>query len=410
MKLSVAIILYFTLILTTLSAQSYIQNRSLFPLGEREASMANSGAALSGSSGAPYFNPAGLAAIQDTRFSISGNSYFQYTKEYSPLVETDNSSLNFKSTQLQAIPSTVVSTTKWNDAVYAVSILIPEQFKSGDIVNFETPNYNIQVTNQSQSELLMVGLSRGMKINEKLDAGVGCFWSQYTSTQSTAVVADPKAGSGVTVTGISTNYITMDVKGVLCNVGFQIQKSSEYRWGVSLNLPMYRLSGEGHRYQFTQSASGKQNTGVQKQSTRYEIPMEMRAGLLWNPKAAIQILADLTFQSAVRFKPLEDYDSEIKSEEVWRYHLGMIYSSNDRNHFLAGYAYNPSSIKLSAVGDEKEDFQVFTLGYELLDKSLSRSISLFRGNSTGQMRLDQDKTGGLKSEMTGIFISARFSY
>jgi len=47
----------------------YEENRDLYPLGEKEALMANTGIAASGSTGSVYFNPAGLVSVQKNRIS-----------------------------------------------------------------------------------------------------------------------------------------------------------------------------------------------------------------------------------------------------------------------------------------------------------------------------------------------------
>ena len=48
-------------------------NPNLLPLGEEEALLANTGTARSGSTGAVFYNPAGLSTVEGTSFSLSGS-------------------------------------------------------------------------------------------------------------------------------------------------------------------------------------------------------------------------------------------------------------------------------------------------------------------------------------------------
>lgn len=45
----------------------------VMPLGEREALMANTGVALRNSSGAVYYNPAGLVGVEHRRFTLASS-------------------------------------------------------------------------------------------------------------------------------------------------------------------------------------------------------------------------------------------------------------------------------------------------------------------------------------------------
>lgn len=392
------------------SARAYIQNRSLFPMGEREASMANTGTALSASSGAVYYNPAGLANITQKRFSISGNSYFSYKKDYTPLAEADSEDLNFSSTSLQTIPSTLVSIIPLESSVLAFSILIPEQIRSSDLHNFETSRYNIQISNQAHSDLILLGFSKAQHFDNTLDYGYGCFWTQYSATQSTSVIAAPKPGSGLTINGISTTYAHSQVNGIICNAGFLKMVSEKFSWGFNFFTPLYRISGEGQISSFVQNASGTTNTGVQKQSSNYDIPPELSFGIALNQFTNVQIFLDINFQSSVRYRPFENISSEIKSNEILRYHLGTAWTLNSRNTLLGGYSYNPSSINLTNIGDEKEDFHIFSFGYEVKSETTAHSISVFRGQSEGLSKLSETRNGKIASQLLGIYVSARFGF
>jgi long-subunit fatty acid transport protein len=103
-------------------AFSYTDNRGLLPIGEVESFMANTGAALSGSTGAVYYNPAGLASIDRHHISLSANSYLSTRSEVNPIQTIDGVDMNFSTKGLQAIPTSFVSTGQHEQWRYAFSV------------------------------------------------------------------------------------------------------------------------------------------------------------------------------------------------------------------------------------------------------------------------------------------------
>ena len=157
-----AFFLFFAAVFVALTpAQAYIENPNLFPLGEQEALMANTGVALAGSSGAVFYNPAGLATLEKPKFSMSANSYLITKTDFTPFDNIDSTNVNFSTSGSQAIPSSLVSVHKWDTWTVAFSLLVPQQTKNQDIDDFETKSYKVQLTQSIQTQFLLFGLSAG---------------------------------------------------------------------------------------------------------------------------------------------------------------------------------------------------------------------------------------------------------
>lgn len=401
------------LLLKPLVGLAFIENRSLYPLGEREAIMANTGVALGGSSGAVYFNPAGLVGIRSTRLSLSGNAYLNTKTDYSPAEIVDGKSLDFSTSGFQAIPSSLVVTKDLGVWVVGFSMLIPQQGRTRDLANFETTNYNIQFSRVVDQQFLLMGGTAAASLNEVVDFGASCFLGNFEGSQIQFSTAVPKSGTGTS--GYSGSYTKLNVKGFFCQAGVQRDWGESSRLGLTLKFPFIRLSGAAEYYSYAQPVTGAStNTGLQSAPGEYAIPADISAGLMVQLTERWQFLGDISYQFPVRYTPLasSNFTSYVETRGTPRWNSALSYSLAEGNNLDLGLAWNPSSIVINQPGDSKEDYTVYSLGYEAKEKTSTLGLCLFWAQSAGESKISDNPEvrGKVSTQINGLILTTGFFY
>jgi len=404
-------ILYFGFVFFTYGSLAYVENPNLFPLGEQEALMANTGVAISGSTGAVFYNPAGLSSLRDSRISMSANSYMFSRTDYSPLDSFDGKDLNFSTSGFQAVPSSIVSAHRGEVWTWAFSVLVPQENRNHETATFETNSYTTQLIQSGEARFILLGLSAAATLEQDFDFGYGCFIGNYTANGSKSIVAQPRAGTGLTANAYSTQTVSMDVRGVLCNLGVQKSLGEKFQWGASLRLPFFRTSGTGQYFVYTQDVNGVvQNTGVKKVDAHYDIPTDFSLGMSYNFSEMFSFYLDTSYQFPVSYKPFDGAAAQVQTNATRRWSLGARYKLGRSSKLLAGYATNPGTQTLQQVGDLKEDFTIMQLGYEWTQNTAISGVGLFSSKSPGESMLSATRNGKVATEAYGLILTGGFTY
>ena len=402
-------------------AYSFTDNRSLFPIGESEAFMANTGVALGGSTGAVYFNPAGLASLKKNHVSLSGDTYLSSKTSLMPVETVDSTDLNLTATGFQAVPSSIVSTWNLGSWVAAFSVLVPNQIKNQDVASYSTPNYStLQIARTDSFQLLWAGFSAATQFSNSLDVGAGCFYSRYQTTQQLSWDATPTVASGLTSALVIDSYFNATVDGFLCDVGMQMQYSSDFRVGFSAHLPFITMSSTGDAYSFFQSpqSGAAIALGPKSVSAAYQIPLDTSLGLEYLISEAWRIYFDISYQFASNYQTGDLNASPTDEKAVARYNLGMSYKLNQSVQLLAGVAYNPSAINLNS-SNAAEDFKVGTVGVNFINGISNVGVGLMYAESSGSSlnqvvdssaHLLETRTGSISTQAFGIMINSGFVF
>lgn len=406
MKFSSILVIFFAL-----QSHAYIENPGLFPLGESESMMANTGVALKGSTGSAFFNPAGLAGMSERRISLTGNTYMSYSSETKPVLSLDGHDLDFRATGLQAVPSSLVSTFSWNSWTVALAVFVPSLVKSNELISYSTTNFEMQLSQMVDLQLMMLGFAMGTPTSKGADFGWGCYLSNYQRSLSVSFIAQPKQGSGLTHAGVSNTYRTMDVKSLMCSAGLQGQWSETTRWGFSLHLPSFPLSGSGQHYSFQQDTSNnRSSTGAQRKSARYDHPTQISFGFAHAGWENFDVLADVTYQFPQNFELLEGTAEVLDTRSTLRWSLGAAYRWSERLRLRGGFAYNPSAVNIKTDGDSKEDYQTLTAGAEIIDKTTTMGMAIFSTQSRGENRISATQKGSLTTKATALILTTGFIF
>lgn len=392
------------------AAFGFIENRHLFPIGDSEMMMANTGIALKASSGNAFFNPAGLAQLKQRRLSLSGNTYMKHTSDFSPFEEVEGRDVNLTTSGTQAVPSSVISTLPWKDFTLALGVFVPEQVRSSEISNLDTPNYDVQFSRTTDQQLLLLGLAGGGTFAQ-IDAGAGCFLGMFTSAQSQTLVAVPKPTSGITDPGFTTVYVNQTSRLLFCQAGIQKDLSESSRVGAVVRLPSMSLEGNADIYGFSKPANGGTpvGTGILKKSSKYEIPGELAMGITHRLGQKSLFLADLSYQLGGKFSPI-DGGGTSEYSGTFRWNLGGEYLLSDRHVLRGGYASSPGTAVLKSAGDAKEDYTILTAGYEYREAQSTLGIGIFSASSSGSRYVNANRRGSLTTRATAILLTTGFIF
>ncbi len=367
---------------TQAHAYGYIDNRGLLPVGEIESFMANTGTALSGSTGAVYYNPAGLASIERSHISVSANSYLSTKSRLNPIQTIDGVDFDFSTKGLQAIPSAFVSTGQKDKWKYAFSVLIPHQTRVQDSVAYSTPSYpTFQFSRTNFFQVLMAGLSVARSEDTGFDWGVGCFYTMYQTTQSSALVGQQASTSNSL---IINSYMDAQVDGVMCNAGIQKQQSENLRWGLIARLPMMTVSKKGTASQFVQNPNNGQSQADGPKAIQPESPMplDMTLGFEYLLSKETRAYLDASYQMDVSYKNGDLDGTTSKNKSTLRASVGLRHRWSEQFELYAGAMYNPSSVQPNEI-DYAENFVSGTLGGRWASGSSNIGVGLLYAQSTG---------------------------
>jgi hypothetical protein len=363
-------------------AFSYIDNRGLLPIGDTEALMANTGVALSSSTGAVYYNPAGLASLTQNHLSISANSYLSTQSDLNPIQTFDGTNMNFHAEGLQTIPTTFVSTGQFGDYHYAFSILVPHQIKVQDSTAYSSVHYpSIQFSRTNSFQLLMAGPSAATRILNTYDVGVGCFYTMYTTTQETTFTANTNGAINAAIQG---DYFDATVNGLMCNAGAQVRLTDAWRAGLTVRSPFMMISNKATSTLFVQNpTTGKSATvGPQVVSADYKIPVDVSFGLEYKAAVDLTMYGDVSCQFGTTQNSGDLNASDIVTNATARSSLGGRYAINTSFDLFAGFAYNPSSVSIS-IDNVGENYLEGTVGTRWSSGNTNLSLGAMYAHSTG---------------------------
>ncbi len=393
------------------SSFAYIENRSIYPLGEAESQMANTGVALKGSSGSAFFNPAGLASTRERSLSLSGNTFMQFKTDAKPFLVLDGKDLDLSATGTQVVPSSLVSTWAEGPWTLAFSVYVPELLRTSFIQSFSTNSFDVELGRTIDSQFVLVGMAAGGSFTPSLDIGAGCFLAQYQSSQMVNLVGRPKTGSGLAQAAIINNYYSIDTKGLLCQIGGLVQSSDSNRIGFVLKLPVLQITSQGKYSRFTQDVNGGRTaTGIQEKASRYSVPMDFTLGVANNSLSNLNILADVSYQFPEDFEIIEGFSGRTKVVGTLRYNAGVEYQFKENLKIRGGFAINPSAVEILADGDIRENYQVMTVGFQYTSHQATTGIGFFKADSSGENRLSSTRNGSAQTTVTALMLNTGFVF
>lgn len=401
-------------------AFSASDNRGLFPIGEKEMYMSNTGIALTESSGSVYYNPAGLATITATKLSLSSNTYSTEKKEYESLQTLDGQNFPFSMTSSQSIPSSLISAWKGDRVNFAFGIFVPLQLKSQDAALFTTPSYDaIQFTRSQSFQVLMAGGSLAGQVNENLAVGLSCFYTTHQKAVQIDISAAPKTTTALKP-AIAYTFFNYEISGAICQAGIQHAISENVLWGLVVKSPLIKMSKHGSSARFAQNPIKGEfaGEGPKDVDPQTEIPGEVGVGVKLDLSERLKFYSDVNYQAASTY--YDDVFLSVKYEHVGtvRASGGVQFKISNKNDILAGFAYNPSSLK-DGKTDAQENYFVGTFGIQTQTESSVFGLGIYVAQSYGkgdvtnynaQFQELNTYSSNVKTSLSGLLISSGFSF
>ena len=331
-------------------------NPNLLPLGEEEALLANTGTARSGSTGAVFYNPAGLSTVEGTSFSLSGSAYTLSHFEAQPLEVLYGEELHYSGSGYQTIPTSFIIARKMGEWRVAFSVLIPMQFRFEGTQAWRVPLaddvLDVRVLQYYREKMSLTGITLSKPINETWSWGVSVFSQYYTFTSQLDFTSQTENNTDFYLR--STERIRLNPTNLMI-VGGLMHHGDRLDWGLRIALPSFHLFGRGDYY-FEQYARVP-NEEVQREvvetgrvRAQFTTPLDIRWGLqlALNPKWNASL--DLSYGNHTEFQvfdsPAIDFREQVRNSV--RISTGWERIFNERFSGFAGLSYMPTDLSTDA--------------------------------------------------------------
>ena len=422
----------------SLSAQQLAgdANRNLAPIGETESLLGNTGAALPESTGSVYYNPAGLAFIEESRISFSGSAY-SFNSQTVENIHIHYTPFHYRLSGTNTVPSGTVRTLRYEDWTLAYSILVPVSVQAEDLAHIDTFDLRGYIRHSTSEREMWFGGSAGRKIAPNLALGASLFGVYRSETRSVSGVMTYHQRPDSLAS--FNEYTKRTIPGLTAVLGLLYTPDPAWHIGASLQSPFVQTGGSAtvFRSQFSASGAGFTNSIVYdpEHETRHVIPPSLRLGLLYRPAEALDLLLDVSYQAQSRHEPLpglfwtlrhgtgENFNYTLNdgtnqylrldTDPTVRVNFGVQFRWSERFRMLAGWFYNPSSVhsineSLTELQGHvrRVDYHGATLGFVQKD-DLTRTgigLSFVRGRGERRTNPDLNNDGTFDSRFWTLFL------
>jgi long-subunit fatty acid transport protein len=378
-------------------AHADTENPLLFPIGEREPFLGNTGIAGVHSIGAMHYNPAALTELNGTHLSVSGSAFLHYSIQADPYLKLDQEYINFKASGLTTIPTLTASSYEINpDTILAVGILVPESLLYNDHQFYETSSNRIDILSSENDQEMRVGTAVGVRMNPKFSLGASVFIvrnsneSQGSASLTSKTIANTSAST--------QTFESLAVYNLSMGLGTQYIASPEWKFGAVVKLPGVRLGGSANYFNFNQSIVAgvlSETRSSNPDAPAFQaLPFDFGIGASFTPTQRLTLVADLSAQAGSDFIKVPGETIEERTSTYFRprFNLGAAYTLNDDIGFSAGFLYNPSTIKDTTASNPLSKPQNFWGGSAGVDFRTGRTttrLGVYYAKATAAGMLDQ---------------------
>lgn len=241
--------------ITGSSAYAFLENYNNYQylIGDRAAGFGGAYCAIANDSTALWYNPAGLANINDNRLNISANTYSYLTRnsrQYWQIEESPGQyqSLDLKETDISVVPNTVAYARRVNwlgNDVIAYGLFVPIQDSiqatiagkaTGSVLNVDL-NASYRINTKSYYGVAGYGVNITKNLNLGLSVGVGYF--QGKGGANISAYLDPGGTNQSEIAMIIDNELT--ALTAFTGTGLQYALTPHHSIGVFYHSPIYRL-------------------------------------------------------------------------------------------------------------------------------------------------------------------------
>jgi len=397
------------LLLFPLLAQANRENPTLFPIGEIEPFLGNTGIALKKSSGSVYYNPAALSTKDDVSFSANGSSYFFQNSSFK------GGSGGIGSESFGILPTTFVSSKPFKSFVGAISLLVPDAVIYNDQILGEVQSQTLRSLIQSDTRSLWLGATLSKELAENMRLGVSLFLiRKELSKSSTSLLESPILNQGITVASQTKGAI----HGATLIVGGMSDLSENLTVGVRIKTPFLKIKSKAESYQNIKSFTG---TYIQSESDlnlepNDEDPWEFAFGVNWSLTPQFELLSDLSLQLKTSYTDLPNsaVSNQIETKKTLRASFGTRFHWAESLSLLAGLQINPSNLETGLnEGYSKMDYYGVSFGAHWMSERINSGLGAFslfgKGETSGHVQ-SLSLTNTVNVEVYGIYASSSFKF
>ncbi|RLA64583.1 MAG: hypothetical protein DRQ88_00560 [Epsilonproteobacteria bacterium] len=330
------------------SAFGIVQYPYLYPIGDVESLMSNTGVGLRKSRGGAAYNPASLSRLTGADISASASTYNVMDSKTS----TAEGLKSFKG--FAPIPNMVFSGTQFSWGYGALTALVPTNIEVSTRYEIWIPEENTygNLIFTDKVEELILGLSAGIPLNDNWAIGMNLYAHVYgeSSTEGLIFLEDDAPVKG----GARNRQLKNSVYSLQPIIGVHHSPWNEFFWGLRIQFPTIKITGSGTIYEeclfaskyckdFDNNGSPDYDQKETEYDTDYQVPFDFVLGFNFKPWKNHRFLLDLGYQLATEFEKfpgLVEYD--VKTKNQGRGSFGYWWNINEQYSLLVGLKWNPS--------------------------------------------------------------------
>ena len=323
-------------------------NRNLFPFGEREALLANTGI-TSASSGAVFYNPGNLARLTHSEISASGTTLMRFSTSTEALLVIEGEDQKFEASGFLVIPASLVSTYHLGDLVLATSVLVPDSSELDNRITLSSPRLQATLVQKNFREDLMLGISAARRFG-RVSVGLSLYGMRRSTSnfsQTLVTVEDPEEGTSITQT---SSNLAFTVFGATAILGVAVEVHPLVTVGARLHGPLLEVADSGTAYNASLSVVDGEEPQVEEsvQSLAFDapLPLDLGVGVSYRPIPALELMLDANLQV-----PETVFGDGPPLDPALRVSAGAELELNRTFRALLGLRYDPSAVAHSRRND-----------------------------------------------------------
>ncbi|GMT49595.1 MAG: hypothetical protein IEMM0008_1134 [bacterium] len=392
MKVYMTAILSILMFCMTQPAFADYWNQRNFLMGERAAMMGGAYTALSEDISGTFYNPAGLAFVEETSISMASSVY-----QYSNYQRTDvrasvSSDLKGNYERFNLVPSTFGINYVLGDGMnIAVSIYQLDncEFDSLNASSTRILKFNLR------SQSYLIGPTLAVRIGDDMAFGISVFYHYVQSGVS--ITDDRVTGPGQSRTAQFQLQATSG--GITPVIGFKWYMTDRWQLGIMYGVQTIHTNGSSSFARtFTSTAGNTPPKNLQSEGD-FRLPHRMTVGLAYEIKKHFTLALDVLYYFKLNYPSDQDFNSTsstIQGSYVEKAHFnvslgGEIYLSK-KMALRFGFFTNTSSAS-DKDASERVDVYGFTTGIGYISKGLSSGIGVITSYGESDTQFSQVGSG-----------------
>jgi hypothetical protein len=325
-----------------------VQYPYLYPIGDVESLMSNTGVGLRKSRGGAAYNPASLARLTGSDISASANTY-NFMDSYT---ETDEGLKDFKT--FSPIPNSVFSGTQFKWGYGAFSVLVPTNIEVSTRYELKVPDYfgaNLVFTDKIEETL--IGGAVGVPFGINWGVGMTLYLHNYGETSTEGLILTD-TNTPVADGAARNRQLKSSVYSIQVALGVHHSPFNEFKWGLRVQFPTIQVGGSGTIYEeclldaelcedYDGTGDPNYHQSEKDYDTNYKVPFDFVLGLNFRPWKKHRFLLDIGYQLATEFEKFPGLlEYNVKTKNQARGNFGYWWNISKSYSLLFGLKWNPS--------------------------------------------------------------------